>query len=98
MAVLSKSEERMLRTLDQCCYEDSENGGDGWATLDDLAAAYGVQIPWVSLLLTTLRHRGYVERRGSAENHRSKLYAPTEAGAALLTAKQDTPPYQGVAE
>lgn len=81
---MTSSEEDLLRILDKLCYFDSEEGGDGWALLDDLAESFFAGKQWTREVAASLISRGLVERRRSPQNMQWVEFAPSERGAAML--------------
>jgi DNA-binding IscR family transcriptional regulator len=88
--LLTPRETAALRCLDECCWDDCEQGGGGWVGIAGFAESYGVTYGWASQLLSGLRAKGFAEsRRG-----KRLTYALSEAGGAYLhpdTTKEGTP-------
>lgn len=91
MAPERPSNPRVLRAIDQLCYEDSERGGDGWTNAWHLAQhLYG---EWadgrqVGQDLRYLNEGGWLEHRDATL---FTWWAPSEKAAAWMV-EQDTVP------
>lgn len=87
-AKLTDGEKDALCLLDWCCWDDSEQGGDGWVRIGAFAERYEVSYCWASQLLAALERAGFAESRRSRYGGQPKFYAPSEQGAALINSQR----------
>jgi DNA-binding IclR family transcriptional regulator len=80
---LTPREKDALAALDYACWENSDEGGQGWVRPAAVAASLGRSLSCAYTLLNLLLKAGLVERRRfDAVLH----YAPTEQGARVVLA------------
>lgn len=82
----------MILTLDRLCYEDAENGGEGWAVLLDLPDEFEAGVVWTRQVLDFLEVRGLAEHRRRPSDQRRTEFALTERGAEVARELADAQP------
>ncbi len=86
---MTRALREFVTALDWACWENAEEGGDGWVPAEAVAEEYGVTVPWARVRCEHLVRLGMAERRhtrwveGGLKGEPVTEYAPTEAGAAL---------------
>lgn len=88
---LSSSEWVALQALDECCYQDSERGGDGWVKIETVADEMGVSYGWAAQLLARLAgYFDFAERRRQGVTLSRFVYAVSESGGKFLEPSTST--------
>jgi predicted transcriptional regulator len=76
-----------LKALDAASYDDQEDGGDGWVTIDRVADEIDRPYAWAAECLVVLVNRGLAERRRRRTSGGRLFYAVSASGGTLLLAE-----------